>query len=84
MTFDPHKNASRIQIKVATARNAGYSGLDLLRLAELMRTRPDATEQELADLLDVDAGYNTSGVGDMKRLIISILRIYSKDSGRTH
>lgn len=52
MAFDPHKNASRIQMEISAARCDGYSGLDLLRLAELTKARPDATEQELAHLIN--------------------------------
>jgi len=79
MAFDPEKNAARIRISVSTARNSGYSGNDLLKLAVELRKNPAASEAELAAALNIAPGYNNSGVGDMKRLVLSLFRIVESD-----
>lgn len=83
MAFDPQKNASRIHITVSTARNSGYSGNVLLNLVTELTRNPTTSEQELATALGIDPGYNNSGVGDLKRLALSIMRIVEQDASQS-
>lgn len=72
MAYDEEKNASRIKLEVVTAKNEGYSGNDFLRLANILKSDLNLTEAELAKKAGIDPGYNNSGVGDLKRLLLSI------------
>lgn len=82
MSFDPEKNASRIHISVSTARNSGYSGNDFLRIAEALVADRKITEERLSASLGLAPGYNNSGVGDLKRLALSIIDIVERSNGK--
>lgn len=72
MGYDEKKNASRIVVKVATSKVPHYSGVELLRIAEVLATDLTVDESTLAERAGVPPGYNNSGVGDLKRLILSL------------
>lgn len=80
MAFDPETNASRIHLTVSTARTSGYPGNVLLSLARELKKNPSASEDFLAAAVGIDPGYRNSGVGDLKRLALSIMKIAAPDS----
>lgn len=72
MSFDPQKNAGRIQLTCQNAKGCVYTGGELLSIAEYLHSNPNAKEKEIADYVGIDPGHHSSGVGDLKRLIKSI------------
>ena len=80
MSFDPEKNASRIHLAVSTARNSGYTGNDLLRIVKALLANVSISEAELASSLGLDGGYNNSGIGDLKRLALTIIELARADT----
>jgi len=78
MPFDPETNAGRIHISSSTAKNKGYSGTVILDMARILAKNPNITETDLASNLSIDPGYNNSGVGDLKRLVLSIFDIVTR------
>lgn len=82
MPFDPEKNASRIHLDVSTARNSGYTGNDLLRIVEVLLANESISEAELSVSLGLDGGYNNSGIGDLKRLALTIIEMAKRPLGR--